>query len=84
MQLQGLAGRGLPAALLGAAATLAQPRPISHPALLHLLTSSIRTPTTHHNAHQQDVGIDPDFHKYRTDPIVGNAPLHPGADADRN
>lgn len=27
----------------------------------------------------QDVGIDPDYHKYRKDPIVGNAPLqHPG------
>ena len=27
----------------------------------------------------QDVGIDPDFHKIRKDPIVGNAPLqHPG------
>lgn len=25
----------------------------------------------------QDVGIDPDYHKYKSDPIVGNAPLHP-------
>lgn len=25
----------------------------------------------------QDVGRDPDYQKYRTDPIEGNAPLHP-------
>jgi hypothetical protein len=29
------------------------------------------------NTASKDVGIDPDFHKYRKDPIVGNAPLHP-------
>lgn len=31
------------------------------------------------NTASKDVGIDPDFHKIRKDPIVGNAPLqHPG------
>lgn len=27
------------------------------------------------NTASKDVGIDPDYHKYKSDPIIGNAPI---------